>query len=175
MAVSGLAACSSGSAGTEAEETPQITEAAPEPTEASTTTAAPATKESPTTQAPTTTAAPETTAPPNASIDPATDQGAAKDALLVLSDFPAGWSEVPNAEPTDEEADYRRRTAECIGSDRRIGDLGGATASTGDFTSPSEETVAENVSFAPSVAEPEDLIARFAAPGRGRVLRRSHS
>ena len=98
-------------------------------------------------------------------IDPAAEQEAAEDALLVLSDFPAGWSEVPDAEPTEEEADYQRRTAECIGSDRaRIGDLGGAIASTGDFTSPSEETVAETVSFAPSVAEAEDFIVRFAAP-----------
>ncbi len=114
--------------------------------------------------APTTTAAAETTAPPD-DIDPAAEQDAAEDALLVLSDFPAGWSEVPNAEPTEEEADYRRRTAECIGSEGPgIGDLGGAIASTGDFTSPSEETVAETVSFAPSVAEAEDFIVRFAAP-----------
>jgi len=106
-----------------------------------------------------------TTAPPDASIDPAADQDAAEDALLVLSDFPAGWSEVPDAEPTEEEADYLRRTAECIGSDRlRLIDLGGAIAATGDFTSPSEETVSETVSFAPSVAEAEDLMVRFAAP-----------
>jgi hypothetical protein len=108
-----------------------------------------------------TTVAPD---PPDASIDPDADQVAAEHALFRLSDFPAGWSEVPDTEPT-EQADYQRRTAECVGSDRsRLVDLGGANASTGVFTTPTEETISETVSFGPSVAEAEDLLGRFAAP-----------
>ena len=88
MAVAGLAACSSGSAETEAEETPQITEATPEPTESPTTTAAPTTTHPPTLPARCITVSGDTVAHGN-TVEP--DGVCAHGAWVVPAAVSAAW------------------------------------------------------------------------------------
>ena len=117
---------------------------------------------------------PVATTPPT---EPATtvaseEQAAAEAALLVLSDFPTGWTEEAEEEPTD-------AGARLPGDDRRVCrrhrdnllDLGGPRAQTPDFVGPDEQRVEQSVTIVdPAVAE--DFMARFAAPGVDRVLQR---
>jgi hypothetical protein len=64
------------------------------------------------------------------------DQAAAEAALLVLSDFPAGWSEVPDTQEDDEE--FSRRLAECFGASGTEVIEAEARAETGRFTDPDD-------------------------------------
>lgn len=103
------------------------------------------------------------TTPPS-SIDENADQAAAESALLQLSDFAPGWSEVPPSDD-DDQAAVKRKVAECSGSDRDTGtDFGGAIAKTGDITSPDgDEVVQGTVSFAPSIAAATERFGIIAA------------
>ena len=97
---------------------------------------------------------------PTSSLDTEADQAAAEAALLVLTDFPAGWSEVPQAELTKDEEVAQRRSAACFGiDDSSVADFGGAVAETGDFASPTDEIVSQRVGLAPSVIEAEERMA----------------
>ena len=102
---------------------------------------------------------------PPASVDEQADQAAAQDALLQLSDFGPGWSEVPSSDDGDQD-EMKRNVAECSGSDLDTGvDFGGAIAKTGDVTSPDgEQVVQATVSFAPSIAVASERFATIAAP-----------
>ena len=93
------------------------------------------------------------------------DQAAAEAALLKLSDFDPGWSEVPQSED-DEQAAVKRKVAKCSGSDQDSGiDFGGALATTGSITSPDGKQVIQvTVSFAPDVAAADDRMTIIAAP-----------
>jgi hypothetical protein len=108
------------------------------------------------------------TAPPTEPSAPATtfseEQAAAEAALLVLSDFPTGWTEEAELEPTEQELAYQATIAECAGGEGNLLELGGPRAQSPDFVGPDEQRVEESVTIVdPSVAE--DFIARFSAPG----------
>jgi hypothetical protein len=108
------------------------------------------------------------TAPPSepsgASTSVSEEQAAAEAALLVLSDFPAGWTEEAEEEPTEQELAYQAAIAECAGGTGNLLELGGSRAQSPDFAGPDDERVEESVTIVdPAVAE--DFLARFAAPG----------
>lgn len=93
------------------------------------------------------------------------DQAAADAALLVLSDFPTGWTEELEAKPSDQDLAYRAALAECAdGTGENLLDLGGPSARTNDFVGPDDERVEQSVTVV-EVAVAEDLMARFVAPG----------
>ncbi len=107
------------------------------------------------------------TAPPS---EPATtvaskEQAAAEAALLVLADFPAGWTEEADDALTDEELAYQAEVAACAdGTGDNLLDLGGPRAKTPDFVGPDNQRVEQSVTIV-DVAVAEDLMARFVAPG----------
>lgn len=108
------------------------------------------------------------TAPPTEPDAPATsvsaEQAAAEAALLVLSDFPVGWTAEPEEEPTEQELAYQATVAECVGGTDNLLELGGPRARTPDFAGPDEQRVEESVTVVdPAIAE--DFLARFSAPG----------
>jgi hypothetical protein len=108
------------------------------------------------------------TAPPTEPTAPATsvsqEQAAAEAALLVLSDFPTGWTEEAEEEPTEQELAYQAAIAECAGGTGNLIDLGGPRAQTPDFVGSDDQRVEQSVTIVdPAVAE--DFMARFAAPG----------
>lgn len=98
-------------------------------------------------------------------VDEEEDQAAAESALLQLSDFEPGWSEVPSSDDGDQDS-MKRKIAECSGSDQDTGiDFGGALAKTGDITSPDgNQVIQETVSFASNVAAAAERMAILAAP-----------
>ena len=110
--------------------------------------------------------APETSPPTDPPGTAASaEQAAAESALLVLDDFPAGWTAVEEDELTEQELEYQRTVTECAGgtSDNLL-DLGGPRASSPDFVGPDDQTVEQSVTIVePSAAE--DFMVRFAAPG----------
>lgn len=93
------------------------------------------------------------------------DQAAAQAALLTLSDFPAGWSEVPADDEGDDDAD--REVAACVGqTGDSIIDTGEAEASTGDFTDPEGNvTISETVGLAVSADDATSQLAALDEPG----------
>lgn len=95
----------------------------------------------------------------------AADRAAAQAALLTLSDFPAGWSEVPDDEEDVEGAD--REVAACVGqTGDSIIDTGEAEASTGDFTDPEGNvTISETVGLAVSEDDATSQLAALEEPG----------
>lgn len=102
---------------------------------------------------------------PVPSVDVAADQAAAEAARLVLTDFDVGWSEVTQNKDDATDTDVKRRVAQCAGVDAPTAiEFGGALAKTGNFTSPSGDSVAESVSFAGTVDEAVERMAHFAAP-----------
>lgn len=109
--------------------------------------------------------APASTTPPSSSIDEEADQAAAQAALLQLSDFEPGWSEVASSDDAGQGV-VKRKVAECAGSDRDSGlAFGGALAETGTITSPGgDEVIQETVSFAPTVSAATERMAILAAP-----------
>jgi hypothetical protein len=112
------------------------------------------------------------TAEPPSTADEEADQAAAESALLVLADFPTGWSEVPRAELTEAQEEANRRSAECFGVDApRLVDFGGAFAETGEFTSPSDESVSEAVGLAPTPADAEERLESLRDPDAVRCFR----
>ena len=109
---------------------------------------------------------------PTSSIDSAADQAALEAALLVLADFPAGWSEIPLADLTDAQREPQRRNAACVGvKSPRVVDFGGAVAETGDFTNSSGEAVSETAGMASSIGEAEQRMARIAGPDVAECFR----
>lgn len=104
---------------------------------------------------------PESTVAATVAVDPEADQAAADAALLLLSDFEPGWSEVPRS---DDETAARvgRDIAECAGSDEdEVMDFGGAKAKSGDFTSPGGDSVNNSVAVAPSLDAAAERMAVF--------------
>lgn len=93
---------------------------------------------------------------------PGTEQDAqlASGALLALTDFGEGWSEVPadSSDPFEELYDERdRRLSECTGNAAANGlmaaNIGEAKAETGTFTAPdTDSTVEHSVGLSPDVA-----------------------
>jgi hypothetical protein len=84
-----------------------------------------------------------TTEPDTPTQDVAADTEAAKAALLTLSDFPAGWSEVPEEED-DSNKEVQEGVRKCLGPDA-VELLGGeATATTGDFTNPDDDSTVDH-------------------------------
>jgi hypothetical protein len=92
------------------------------------------------------------------------EQAAAEAALLVLTDFPEGWSEEVEEEPTEQELAYREAVANCAGgTGTDLLDLGGVHAQTGDFVGPAEQGVEQSVEIVdPTVAE--DFMQQFGDP-----------
>ena len=88
------------------------------------------------------------------------DAESARTALLTLSDFGPGWSEVPvgSDDPFEDLGEERdRRLSECTGSadsgSLMAASIGSAKAATGTFTSPdTDSTVEQSVGLAPDVA-----------------------
>ena len=92
------------------------------------------------------------------------DKAAAQSALLTLADFPVGWSEVPVEDETDEGADSA--LAACVGSDEGLINVGGAKASTGDFSGPNGNvTISEGVGIARTVDEAAAQLTALEEPG----------
>jgi len=89
----------------------------------------------------------------------AADKALAESSLLVLADFPAGWSEVPSVDVEGPEQEI----ASCLGRTRRIGG-GEASAETGDFTSPADDDVAEAVEIAASEDEAIAVVSALNGP-----------
>ncbi len=101
------------------------------------------------------------------------EQAAADAALLVLSDFPTGWTEELEAKPTEQDLAYRATLAECAGgTGDNLLDLGGPSARTPDFVGPDDERVEQTVTVV-ETAVAEDLMARFVAPGADTCFRDS--
>jgi hypothetical protein len=116
-------------------------------------------------------AAAATTEPPPGSSEPPTtehpDQPAAEAALLTIDDFPAGWTEVPDAERTPLAIESQRRIAGCAGGEgERLLDLGGALAESGNFTGADNQVVEESVAIVEETVA-EDTFAGFTEPGVG--------
>jgi hypothetical protein len=110
------------------------------------------------------TESPPSSRPPTSSIDVDADQAAAEAALLVLADFPSGWSEIPESD-TEAQQNVQAQIAECAGAEEpRAVDFGGASVETGTFTSPSDESVEHTVGVAGSASEAEERMAGLAAP-----------
>jgi hypothetical protein len=107
-----------------------------------------------------------TTVPPTEPIGTVAseEQAAAEATLLVLTDFPEGWSEEVEAEPTEQELAYREAVANCAGgTGTDLLDLGGVHAQTGDFVGPADQSVEQSVEIVdPAVAE--DFMQRFGDP-----------
>jgi hypothetical protein len=101
---------------------------------------------------------------PTTAVDAEADQQAAEQALLVLADFPSGWSESPQSENSNSDDEVKRKIAACAGADgESVIDVDGALARTGTFTNPSDHQVAEAaVSVATSVDVAESRVAAFA-------------
>lgn len=104
------------------------------------------------------------TTPPS-SIDEAADQVAAEGALLQLSDFEPGWSEVASSDDASQKA-VKEDIAKCVGSDQDSAlKFGGAVAETGTITSPDGDQIMEEmVTFAPTVAAATERMTALAAP-----------
>ena len=91
------------------------------------------------------------------------DKAVAQAALLTLADFPAGWSEVPTGDETD--GDAANKLAACVGRESIL-DVGGAKASTGDFTDPEGNvTISQQVGIAETVDEAAAQLAGLEEPG----------
>lgn len=102
-----------------------------------------------------------TTATDNPSVA-AADQAAASAALLVLADFPVGWSEVPSE---DDSEGGGSEINECLGLPGDFMDLSGPTAETGDFTDPDGDvTVSQSVGIATTVDEAVAATSVLARP-----------
>jgi hypothetical protein len=113
-----------------------------------------------------------TTVPPTGPPGTVVGEGQeAQDALLVLDDFPAGWTAVDEDEVTEQDLAYRRTVAECAGgTGDNLLDLGEPRASSPDFVGPDDERVEQTVTIVePAVAE--DFMARFAAAEVGTCFR----
>jgi hypothetical protein len=95
------------------------------------------------------------------------DKAAAQAALLTLADFPAGWSEIPAEVESDDDEDVGREVAACVGVEGdKLFDVGGAEASTGDFSDPEENvTISEQVGIAATADEAAAQLAALEAPG----------
>jgi hypothetical protein len=107
---------------------------------------------------------PPSSRPPTSSIDVEADQADAEAALLVLADFPTGWSETPESD-TEAQQNVQAQIAECAGAEEpRAVDFGGASAETGTFTSPADESVEHTVGVAGSASEAEERMKGLAAP-----------
>ncbi len=110
------------------------------------------------------------TTPPTEPATTVEGQAEANAALLVLSDFPTGWTEEPEEEPTAQELDYQAQIAECAGGSGNLFDLGGPRAQTPDFVGPDDQRVEQSVTIV-DAAIAEDFIARFTAPGVDTCIR----
>jgi hypothetical protein len=110
----------------------------------------------------------EDTASPTAEVRPGLeeDKAAAQAALLTLADFPSGWSEVPAEDEPDDE-DVNRQMAACVGSEGdSLIEVGGAEASTGDFSDPEENvTISEDVGIAATEDEAAAALTALDEPG----------
>lgn len=99
------------------------------------------------------------------------NQAAAEDALIVLDDFPVGWTEEVEEELTDQDRAYQQQVAECAdGTGDDLLDLGGPAARSADFVGPDDQRVEQTVTIVDQ-AVAEDFMVRFAAPGVDRCFR----
>ncbi len=102
--------------------------------------------------------------------DVAADAAAAEAALLTLSDFPAGWSEVPDEEDTSNQK-LLDRVYECLGPDAVEMFNSETEARTGNFTDPDDESsVNQTVALAPTLESAEAYIAGASASGVAECL-----
>ena len=102
--------------------------------------------------------------------DVAADSAAAEAALLTLSDFPAGWSEVPDEED-DSNQELLEQVYECLGPDAVELINSETEAQTGSFTDPVDEsTVDEIVALAPTEESAEAYMAGGSADGVAECL-----
>jgi hypothetical protein len=107
---------------------------------------------------------PAVTVPATAAVDDEADKAAAEGALLVLSDFDKGWSELPSDDGETVKR-IQRDVGKCAGSDEETTiDFGGGRANTGHFKSPNDDTVAEAVAFAPSIDAATQRMTGLGAP-----------
>lgn len=102
--------------------------------------------------------------------DVAADAADAEAALLTLSDFPAGWSEVPD-DGDDSNQKLVEQVRECLGPDAVELFNSETKVGTGDFTDPADDSrVGHVVTFAPTVESAEAYIAGGSADGVAECL-----
>lgn len=113
--------------------------------------------------APAGTAAPDSTEPATPTQDVEADTAAAEAALLTLSDFPAGWTEVPDDGESNPE--LNRQIAACGGYDGDGFIDTQAEAGTGDFTNPDGDTIInQNIGIAATEEDAAAAMAGLANP-----------
>lgn len=97
--------------------------------------------------------------------DLAADSAAAQAALLTLSDFPAGWSEVPD-EVDDSNQGLLDRVYECLGPDAVELFNNETKTRTGNFIDPVDDSsVYQTVTLAPTVESAERYMTGGSADG----------
>jgi hypothetical protein len=112
-------------------------------------------------------------------VDTASDQQAAEDALLVLSDMPAGWIDTDDDAGAYEDADvaYDEAFAECLGVDISLIESdesdGDATADSAVEPPKGDATVRSDVQVNATVSETEDLMKAFTGDGATTCFRDS--
>ena len=90
------------------------------------------------------------------------DQAIAEAALLTIDDVPTGWTEVAAPDESDDVVAARQQVRACYGSGSGGPiDFGGAQASTGEFASPDDESVAHDVAIGDE-QRAKDLMAGLA-------------
>jgi hypothetical protein len=108
--------------------------------------------DAPATSAPSTAAATTTTT----TTPTVSDAELAQSALLTIDDMPSGWTESPNDDDDEEDAETIQRISDCSGLDAAlIGDevLGDSEAKSPEFQSPDElSSVKHTLGFAPDEA-----------------------
>ncbi|HJR26922.1 MAG TPA: hypothetical protein VJ804_15695 [Acidimicrobiales bacterium] len=111
--------------------------------------------------------APQDTAPPDTggaapAQDRAADQALAESIVLRAGDAPAGWT----SEPPDDEDDseYDRRYAECVGVPFEHVDPDFPEARGHDLTAPDDSEVSSGAVVAPSVEAAQPLLAAYRDP-----------
>lgn len=109
------------------------------------------------------TAAPDSTEPADPTQDVEADTAAAEAALLALSDFPVGWTEVPDDGESNPE--LNRQIAACGGYDGDGLIDTQAEARTGDFTNPDGDTIInQNIGIAATEEDAAAAMAGLANP-----------
>lgn len=118
----------------------------------------------------TTTDATATTTTTEAKADPAADTAKAKDIVLQVGDFPAGWTQSPSDGDTRED-DTDKELNACIGLPSSEGrPQADSEFSQGDFTS-----VQSSVEFAPTAADASKELAAIKDPKAVDCLKRAFS
>lgn len=103
--------------------------------------------------------------------DVAADASAAENALLTLSDFPAGWSEEPAEDDDPSNEALQNRVRDCFGPTSAELFDADASAETGKFTDPADDsTIDQRITITATVDLAEAFMAAASADGVAECL-----